>query len=272
MSKTLLSRLNGENNGKFKEWLDAFEGEPNIAWYPSAGQDFRDLLYLDQQYSGIAPSCRVEPAAPDIFLHTDYFPWSGSSFLDTPTIHLDGRTSVSVKAIEELPRCDLPLAPELVHFPKRSSATGRVLFLEIEIRSNKLGTFTRAVVYVFAENAAFCAHNILPSHGRLSHIVHVRYGGGCGGGGSSDGAWLLNILTKVGCELFISDGQVGANQTKPATRRADQHVYELYPELAGPKDVSQLVPIRTTPSASWSGHGDVTWNLVKQPLDLATKH
>lgn len=262
MSKNLLSLLNGENDGAFKNWLDAFKGEPRIAWYPSAGQDFRDLLYLDPQYAASVPSCQKEPAAPDIFLHTDYFPWSGSSFLDTPTIHLDERTTITVNAIEELPRCDLPLDPEIVHFPEGSSATGRVLFLELEIRSNKFGTFTRPVVYAFAENAAFCARRILRAHGRLSHIVHVRHGGGCGGGGSSDGAWLLNILPKVGCELFISDDGIAAGRPHDNPRPADRHAYTLYPELSGPSDVSQLIPIRTIPSASWSGHGDVSWNLV----------
>jgi len=265
VSKNFLYELNGSNHGAFLEWLDAFQGEPRIAWYPSAGQDFRDLLYLNPQYAEKNPALQPDPLPPDIFLHTDYFPWSSSTFLETATVHLDERSSVTVKTMEELPRCDLPLTEAIVDFPEGGIATGRVLFLEIEFQSHIFGTFTRPVVYAFAENAAFCAKRILPLKARLSHIVHVRFGGGCGGGGQSNGAWLLNVLRRVGCEVFISDESISVANGNPGKRAADKQIYALYPELSGSEDVSQLILIRTIPSESWSGHGNVSWNLMPQP-------
>jgi len=257
MSKEMLYSLNGTNNGAFRRWLDNFKGEPSVAWYPSAGEDFRDLLYLNPKFSEIEPASKTEPKSPDIFLHTDFFPWSSSTFLDNRTIHKDDHTTVSVKSIEELPACNLPLDNEIVDFARGSHATGRVLFLEVEIQSDTLGNFNAPVIYAFVENAAFCAKKILPYDGRLSYIIHVRFGGGCGGGGKSTGIWLLNILQKVRCEVFVSDSHY-------ARQSGDERIYQLYPNLAGNEDTSQLEQIRVIASERWSQHGDVTWNIVKK--------
>lgn len=259
MPKEMLHSLNGTNNGAFRRWLDNFKGEPRIAWYPSAGEDFRDLLYLHPKFPDIEPASKPEPQPPDLFLHTDFFPWSTSTFLDSRTIHLDNRTTVSVKSIEELPPCnfDLGLDSQIVDFPRGSSATGRVLFLKVKIQSDVLGEFSFPVVYAFVENAAFCANKILPYNGRLSHIIHVRFGGGSGGGGKSTGVWLLNILQKVRCEVFVSDSHY-------ARQSGDERIYQLYPSLAGNEDTSQLERIRVIASERWSNHGDVTWNIIKK--------
>jgi hypothetical protein len=253
----LLRKLNGDKKGAFHDWLVSREAEPRIAWYPSAGEDFRDLLYLSQAYSERNPGNERDPAPPELFLHTDYFPWSTSTFLDHPVVHTDGRTYVRVNAIEELPSCHLPLDPELVDFPKGSHATGKVLFLTIGVHSDLLGSFSVPVLYAFVENSAFCSKIALPSNGKFSHIVRVRYGGSLGGGRSS-GIWLLNVLRRLGCECFVFDGL-----SQWPSR--DENVYARYPDLDGPEDITQLQRIRVIPSDSWSGYGDVSWNLVLRP-------
>jgi hypothetical protein len=256
MSKKLLTALNGGKKGLFAKWLNDFKGEPRIAWYPSAGEDLRDLLYLHPGYSARHPATRPEPVAPDIFLHTDYYPWDGSTFLDGRTIHMANRTTVTVKSIEELPRCKLPLDDKIVDFPDGSAATHRVLFLEVEVRSDVLGTFIAPVLYAFVENAAFCATWLLPQESQLSHIVHVRFGLGFGGGKSS-GVWLLDVLKKLHCRMFVSDGHLDRHS-------GDERIAALYPELAGDGQAIRLEPIRVVEGRNWAGHGDVSWNLVSQ--------
>lgn len=253
MSRRLLEALNGDHRGQFSRWLSDMPGEPRIAWYPSAGEDFRDLLYLHPQYAIRNRAVRKEDVGlPDIYLHTDYFPWSTSTFLDVKTVHSDSRTIVSIESMEELPRCDLPVDRRIVHFPEGSLATGRVVFLQVRIVSDVLGIFTRPLIYVFAENAAFCAQRVLSLDGRFSHVIHVRYGGGCGGGGSSSGQWLRNVLRRMQCEAYLSDGNY----------YDDGIVIKRFPELGPQEKESVLTPIRTIPSQSWSGHGNVVWNLV----------
>jgi hypothetical protein len=252
MSTEFLKSLNGRNRGALRDWIDRLDHEPRIAWYPSAGEDFLDLMYLHPGFRERSPAVQTVPPAPDIFLHSDYFPWQSSRFLDSRWLYRDHRTSVLVTAIEELPRLDLPLDPDIVHFPEGSSATGRVLFLQLEVSSDKLGCFSAPLIYAFVENAALCAARMLPYQARVSHVVHVRSGGGLGGGGYTNGAWLLQVLERLQCELFISDGHL-------QHRSGDDRVLELFPNLAGPQ-VGLLEPIRTLPGASWSDHGDVSWH------------
>jgi len=52
MCKQFLKELNGDRKGKFAGVIRDLPDSPRIAWYPSAGVDFRDLLYLSSQYSG----------------------------------------------------------------------------------------------------------------------------------------------------------------------------------------------------------------------------
>jgi len=255
MSTELLSDLNGTNNGPFKRWLQDLKVEPRIAWYPSAGEDFRDLLYLHPNYLPTSRNSSLVPPCPNIFLHTDYFPWENSRFLDNSSIHLDDRTSIFVKSIEELPRCDLPLDDQIVDFPKGSSATGRVLFLEVGIDSDALGEFSVPVIYAFVENSAFCAERALPKKAVFTHIIHIRYGGSYGGSKSS-GIWMLNVLKKLRCECFITDSHYHE-------RAADERIYDLYPALRGSDETIELERIRTIPSASWSNHGEISCNIIK---------
>lgn len=255
MSIQLLSQLNGNKNGQFKKWLDEFIGEPRIAWYPSAGKDFRALLYLHPGYAMSHPASETEPPGPDLFLFTDYYPWGYSTFMDNRILYSDSRTLVVVDHIEELPKLDLlPLHRELVHFTEGSIATDRAVFLKIRIDSDKLGTLVYPVVYAFAENETFFCRKMVPNDAIISHIIHVRYGGGCGGGGSASGSWLLHVLKQVHCELFITDGHHHWQSGDHFALR----ICRAIPRT----NTSTLTPIRTVHSQGWSGHGDVSWNLV----------
>ncbi|MBE2278759.1 MAG: hypothetical protein IAE91_00060 [Ignavibacteriaceae bacterium] len=254
MSKELLYRLNGNNNGRLKKYLDSFNEPINIAWYPSAGVDFRSLLYLSPEYAKINPATIEEKVFPNFFIFSDYYPWSYSTFLDYRLIYNDARTFVSVTNIEELPRLDLPTDHEIVDFPEGSSATGRVLFIEVFVSSEKLGDFNYPLIYAFVENEPFCSKILLSNNYDISHIMHIRYGGGLMGGGKSSGLWVLNVLKRLNCKLFITDSHY-------ALQHGDKAAYRIYKNLKGKKP--EMSVIRTLNSESWSGHGDVTWNIIK---------
>jgi hypothetical protein len=209
MNRQLLLNLNGNKIGQLKKFLDDFNGEPRIAWYPSAGSDFRPLLYLHPKFSELNPPSIQEPQPPDLFLFTDYYPWGNSNFLDNKEIYSSKKTKITIEHIEELPRLNLlPLHKELVQFQEGSLATDRVVFMRIAIESDRLGSFTYPIIYAFAENETFYCKKLIPQNAKISHIIHVRYGSGCGGGGWATGAWLLNVLKNLDTELFITDGRL----------------------------------------------------------------
>lgn len=116
MSNQFLEHLNGENRGAFRRWLDGLSGEPRIAWYPSSGGDFRDLLYLHGNYAKLSPPSEIEPPPPDLYLHTDYSP-GFSGFSGGQKLHEDTRTTIKVREVEELPRLSLPQDRGIVYAP-----------------------------------------------------------------------------------------------------------------------------------------------------------
>jgi len=255
MSRQLLNHLNGNNTGNLKKFLNGFKGEPRIAWYPSAGEDFKALLYLHPNYSQLNPADRQEPAPPDLFLFTDYYPWQDSTFLDNNVIFSSNKTRVIIESIEALPNLNLPLHVGIVDFPEGSTATDKAIFLQIRVESDTLGIINYPVIYAFAENEAFYCQKLVPKKATISHIIHVRYGGGLGGGGKSNGVWLLNVLNTLSCEMFITDGR---HQWQSGDTLAMDYCASIPRE-----NTSVLTPIRTIESEHWSGYGDVSWNLVK---------
>ena len=259
MSIELLKKLNGNKRGAFYRYLQGLEGTPRIAWYPSGGEDFRPLMLLSKEYSKKKPakSGVKEPAAPELFLYTDYCPWTDSRFLDSFLVHYDPRTKVEVLNIEQLPDLDLPLDKGLVDFPEKSKVTGKVVFLEMKVTSKTLGELVWPVIYAFVENEAFAAKVLFPQKAKLSHIIQVRYGGGLGGAGTR-GLWVRNVLKRLGCEVFVAD-DMARNVEEGKDER--EKVVSIYPEL-GQKDQFGLKEFRSIPSESWSGHGEVTWNKV----------
>ncbi|MGB9678357.1 MAG: hypothetical protein ACPLZ9_07045 [Candidatus Ratteibacteria bacterium] len=259
MSKKLLEFLNGGKKGYFRKFLDSRENI-NIAWYPSAGKDFRSICYLSREYAEVDPPSIEVDVFPDLFIYTDYHPYFDIKIIhkegikevlfreinvreieelisqNVPIeIHNDGRTRVTLEKIEELPSLDLPLDPEIVDSPE--AETGRVLFLEIKLVTTLLNEpieLVRPVIYAFVENESFCSRILLPNKSEISHIIHVVYGSGFGGARGS-GGWLLNVLKKLNCRIYITDGI-------HELREADKAAMRKYPNLRG--ELPKMVVIK----------------------------
>lgn len=244
MAMQLLRGLAGNSRSQFHCFLEHLDAEPRIAWYPCAGDDFRDLLFLNPRISEIFPAEGPEPSPPDLFIHTDTN--TDVSFLNRQFIHDDRWARVSARSLEEL--------------PSYSNAV-RAFFFWADLESDWLGSFSYPVLYLTAENAAFCAEQVLAQNASLSHLVHVR----CVGlfqDFRTDGAWLLNILRKVNCECFISDGHL-----QPSV--GDYCIYDTFPMLGNPGFRNDRYPvldelrcIRVVPGRLSSDHGDVHWYVL----------
>jgi len=244
MSKNFLQSLNAGNNGRFKNYIDSLTEAPQISWYPSAGRDFRDLVFLSQRYAEYNPANPVEKVFPTVFLHTDYYPTLAGGIPDAGVLYEDDQTQVSAEHTEELPRIALPLDDDIVSFSHDARAEGnlgRVLYREVKVETVTFGTIYAPLLYVFAENEAFCALKMLPHGAVVSHVVHVRYGGGHGGGLAS-GSWLLSVLARLQTRYFLTDGHLHE-------QNGDLAAYQHYPILgADPRPVHRNT-IRTIPVA-----------------------
>lgn len=259
MSLTLLESLNGRKNGLLKSFINKFDetNQPRIAWYPSAGRDFRALLYISEKYAELNPASSEEPKSPDIFIFTDYWMCGGTNFLDTPLIFKDDNTKITVLSSELLPDLSLSLPSDIVDFPEPHEASNKVAFLNVRVESDELGIIEIPVIYAFVVNEEFMSKVILPNNGKLSHIIKIRYGGGCGGGGKVGGNWILKVLPKVGCELLICDDTYKYGGI-------DQIVTDKYTNIAAYYSEPNITEIRKIDSEKWSRYGDVSWYKVAQ--------
>lgn len=275
MSLELLRNLNHDRQGLFAKFIDGFTNrEPRLCWYPSAGQDLRDLFYLSQEYYRQSPPIgdsegRAEQV-PDLFIHTDYWIeddlWfaeeteAGREDVTGAVIFQDLKTTIRILGIERLEDLPLHRSPALVVFPEGGVLSDRVYFLELEATSGEVSIRTH-LLYVFVENVAFCRDVLLPSGARVAEVIHNRFGGGFGGG-HARGGWLLHVLNALDCETFITDGRHlewsggdAAAMTmlsgSPHHRRTD-----VVPELGQ--------PLREIDGRIWSNYGDkVGWYNVR---------
>lgn len=194
---------------EFLEKLTARGRDPHLLWYPSSGTDFRDLLHLqpDRFSGGRAKEGCVFDTHPDVFIHTDYCPGGGGSFLETPLV-FDGRaTRITARRITPLvaPGLHFKVHPALVEFPLRSDATGRIVLLDLAVESNVLGKFDATILYLFVENTSFFLEAVVKHRLAVSHLVNIRDGSGLGGGGNVNFKFLWYFLGLMRSQYLITD-------------------------------------------------------------------
>ncbi|HGE72396.1 TPA: hypothetical protein ENX78_16265, partial [Candidatus Poribacteria bacterium] len=75
----LLKGRNGISQERLDELFDSLRDNPKILWYPSAGNDYRDILELSEVEideenitGGINIVTDYGIPAPNLFIHTDY--------------------------------------------------------------------------------------------------------------------------------------------------------------------------------------------------------
>ncbi len=214
-------------------------------WYPSAGDDFRDLMFLSGSYPNIDVSA-------DLFIHTDCDPFRvfTKNSLDEKkelTLYKDDRTHISMYNINYQ-----HFSPKTKNMFSHFSSYSDISFVasgNIKIESEILGTINKKLIYIGCENEWFVANALIPNKLKIDYICHVRYGGGFGGA-NNDGQWLLKTLKTLNCKYYFSDKNIDE------LYESDKDVFNAYPQINGESSV--LKEITVIPSHSWSDSGDVT--------------
>jgi hypothetical protein len=168
-----------------------------------------------------------------------------------------GRGSrLTITEHEELEPLDLPpVSARSATFPEKVRYLGRAHFMMVSFMTPDFGTITAPLLFISAENAAFCETWLLRHRPLISHIVQVRYGHGFGGARCGP-AWLLNVLSRLRTQVLVSDGH--------HTNLDNENLRDLFLEMPGLKGLCSaagLRSIRTMPSVRWSDHGDIQWLL-----------
>jgi hypothetical protein len=200
MFKKLLKGTDLESQAALDKLFATIPDDPQLLWYPSAGNDYRDLLEMQSKRCLINGIKKV----PDLHIHTDY----NLSMVNIEGIaYQDERTTVSIVAKHSL------AFTQPVHFEVNPAyITGcvprygdpLVYLLEIEILSKSLGKINDRVLYFFFENINFLERVLLPNHLNVSHLVKVREGCGFGGNNKSI-AIAYAFLSELRTQYLIID-------------------------------------------------------------------
>ncbi len=270
MSSQLLQLLDNRRSVQFTKFVSSLEHEARIAWYPSAGTDFRALFYLNDVFLSANPTIEGEdPKEPDIFLYTDYAMtndrFNHILFHGGETvIHDDGRSTVTLSDIADFGRIDFDSYPDYQLTEKNAHFFNRVFFFNVTIESSEFGSITKPVLYAFCCNEQICSELMIPMRAKVSHIIHVRYGHGFGGGNSS-GHWIQHVLTSLSCEIYIHDGLSHYYDN-------EYRIISYYGVVIPQEPISIVKTIREIDGRGWSESTRILWQQVRRNPELFPRY
>ncbi len=181
---------------KLSELLDS-NFKQTVAWYPSSGLDFRDLLVLGQKKfiydkNVFANELFEFDFLPDLFIHTDSaYSYENWPLLSEGIIYEDKETIYTV-----LSTCDIV------------SDLGNVIgkYLNISIKSNLLLEDTNQnLLFLFSDNIEFFKNQVLKKNLKIDVLINIRDGASENGGADFSLKMLEFYLGKMNTKYLISD-------------------------------------------------------------------
>ena len=232
--KSLLKAVWEQEETIMEELHQQIGVSPNIAWYPSAGLDFRDLIEVNRTKN-----------EPDIFFHTDYS--SNSVKLKCGLVFNDERTKVFICRITELEfrkKINYLVSPEYVDIPEDPNPVPKIYLLDVKVESD-FGELNKPVIYFFMENINFLDEILLKNKINLSHFIKVREGCGYGGNKKS-----ISITYAFLGELKVKHILVDEKEdTDKELIKSISRKHDLQPRKYELKNISQRRDI-----LDWSGN------------------
>lgn len=195
MIKSFLKGADKNSNKIFNELISKIGYSKNIAWYPSSGYDFRDLIEVNRT--------SIEP---DIFFHTDYNnKWVD---LNCGEVFNDGSTRITINTINELKfrkKVGYFVNPKFVDFPDDAHLIPKIYLLNVKIECG-FGKIIKPVIYFFMENINFLEEVLLKNKINISHFIKIREG--CGFGGNRKSISIVYaFLGLLNVKYLIIDNQ-----------------------------------------------------------------
>ncbi|MBR3834824.1 MAG: hypothetical protein IKJ73_10925 [Lachnospiraceae bacterium] len=249
-----------------------------ICWYPSAGADFRELLFLSKQFCAWKDVPIAAHELPDLFILTDCNPSDtpyGYCTGDTYIEQINGNSYDKMKylfkainnctvitvndKVEFVEKLDVQFNQELYKFDV-SDNYGKAFYFSVHIASKQLGEWDVNVLYILVENTSFAFDYLVKNNVTVDYIVKVRYGDQFGESNVS-GDWLAKLLKPLKTKYYLRNAF--------SLRKACDAIVELKDKFPTSDivndDVStlKLEQIYRVNGSLWSGQGDIYWYKVK---------
>ena len=210
---------------------------PRILYYPSAGTDFRPLLYANDHFVKSAadydPESRFQQ--PNLFVFSDYYPWHDVDFWQNIILY-----DQPEGLIEVLDRCEIKpepreyqlyLNPDYIDLDP-SVMTGKAYLLKVNVHLRDLGySYETNVLYFFYENVNLIHELFVRHHLNIHALVWQRDGYSLCGGGRLQHNFMLPLSIKLRARwFFIWDAYLDKDQE---TIDLDNFPVEPYPTEIG---------------------------------------
>ena len=258
---------------------EIIKNHKKICWYPSAGADFRELLFLSEQYCKWRNVPISSDELPDLFILTDCNP---SDICFTKTLgttcveelngdyyslmrylfkSLDGRTLITLRnRVECIEKIDIPFDSNLFCF-EPSNNYGNAYFIQAKVHSKPLGIWNVDMLYILTENTNFGLHYLVKHNIFIDYIVRVRYGDAFGGSRLS-GEWLLKLLRPLNVKYFLSN-PITEDSFKYIPTLLLQDNYLEYKDIIEDTSKIALKEIYRVNAITWSNQGDICWYKIE---------
>lgn len=203
--KELLKGVDQKSQSRFNELLDAIPENPNILWYPSSGNDFRDLLEF-------GPGGLNSPGLkelPHLFFHTDYLKeWLFLGQKETEFEEQGLKISVINKfeLAFRFPFREYDVNRNYVHFADLASPRPEIYLLDLRIEADGVAPMEQTVFYFLFENFNFLVELLIKRGIKVSHLVKINEGCGFGGANKCIAA-VYAFLSTLKTQYLVADFQ-----------------------------------------------------------------
>jgi len=264
--RDLLVGITAEAQAALDRLLPDSPEEEHLLWYPSAGDDYRDVVEM----SGARCTDHGFVETPTVFCHTDYD--ARQLRLDRDLLHSDYDAHVRLNerhsvALKPDAHVDYWVNPDFATFASEAPPDPTIYLLDLEVTSTRSPSCRRPLLYFVFENHNFLEEVVLRRGLAITHFVKVREGCGFGGCKLSISVFY-SLLATLGTRFLFVDDEVHYSRIQHdhiARRfRVDHRDYSL--RRVGP-------PVRwsdfdVTPFAVESRDGSLTPQSLEQSLDV----
>lgn len=256
-----------------KSVKDIIDNHSRVCWYPSAGDDFRVLMFLSKQYCEWKHVDIDANSLPTLFILTDCYPketpyvmskgeseiekLNSTKFNEIKTLYrsIDRRTVITVSQRWYLQGLDIPFNDNLFSLGC-SYNYGKAFYWKVHIKSKQLGEWDTEVIYILTENTGFAFEYLIPQNISIDYIVRVRYGEFFGGSTVS-GQWLLKLIKPLNVKYFLSN-YLNERSFMYVPEQLEE-CYSNWSEIWKNTDAIQLNEVYCVEEKTWSNQGDIHW-------------
>ena len=176
MIRKLLKAKYPKDRDRVNEIFDSLPSELNIAWYPSAGDDFQDLIELSKFGEPVSGMNKL----PNLFIHTDYSNTAAEFFKKGNGTLRDDNLRIRVNFIAQLSikpefKIHYNINPDFINDSNNKINTAKIYLYHFAISQNS-SVVRLPLIYFSFENINFLEEVLLKHKIEISHLIKVREG------------------------------------------------------------------------------------------------